>query len=41
LKVYQRIKVGEDNIERWRACKVGTISKEAKFGVKRAKAFTT
>jgi hypothetical protein len=41
LKVYQRIKAREGNIERWRACKVGTISRESKFGAKGANAFTT
>ncbi len=40
MKVYQRIRVGEDNIERWRACKVGMIFEEAKFRAKGAKAFT-
>jgi hypothetical protein len=40
LKVYQRIKAREGNIERWRVCKVGTIFEEAKFGAKGPKAFT-
>jgi hypothetical protein len=39
LKVYQRIKAREGNIKRWKACKVGIIFEEAKFGANRAKAF--
>jgi hypothetical protein len=41
LKVYQRIRVGEGNIERWRTCKVGMIFEEAKIAPRGAKAFTT